>query len=56
MDPLVVASNEFGLEVNADNTTYMVISGDQSAGRNHGIKIVIKSFEAVEQVKYWRTN
>jgi len=29
---LVVASKEFGLEVNADKTKYMVMSRDQNAG------------------------
>jgi len=36
---LVVASEENGLEVNADNTKYMVISLDQNEGRSHSIKI-----------------
>jgi hypothetical protein len=29
---LVVASTETGLEVNADKTKYMVLSGDQNVG------------------------
>jgi hypothetical protein len=29
---LVVANKEIGLEVNADKTKFMVISGDQNAG------------------------
>ena len=29
---LIVASKEMGLEVNADNTKYMVMSRDQNAG------------------------
>jgi hypothetical protein len=32
MEALVVASNEIGLEVNADQTRYMVMSQDQNAG------------------------
>jgi len=31
-EALLVASKEIGLEVNADKTTYMVMSGDQNAG------------------------
>ena len=36
---LVVASNEIALEVNADKTTYMVMSRDQNAGRSYNMKI-----------------
>jgi hypothetical protein len=35
---ILVASKEFGLEVNADKTKYMVMSQDQNAGRSHGVK------------------
>jgi len=31
---LVVANKEIGLEVNADNTKYMVMSRGQNAGRS----------------------
>ena len=40
-EPLVVASKEIGLEVNADTTKYMVMSRDQNAGRSQNIKIDI---------------
>ena len=36
-EALVVASKESGLEVNADKTKYMVMSGDQNAGGSHDI-------------------
>jgi hypothetical protein len=39
-ETLVVASHEFGLEVNVDNTKYMVISRDLSAGRCQNIIII----------------
>ena len=35
---LAVASKEFELEVNADQTKYMVMSGDQNAERRHNVK------------------
>jgi len=37
-EALVVAGKEIGLEVNADKTKYMVMSGDQSTSRSHTIK------------------
>ena len=51
-EALVVASNEIGLEVNADKTKYMIISGDKNAGRSHNVKIDISFFERVEEFKY----
>jgi len=51
---LVVASEEIGLEVIADETEYMVMSRDQSSGRSHSIKNDNSSFERVEQFKYLR--
>jgi len=36
-EALVVAGRETGLEVNADKTKYMVMSGDRNAGRSHNI-------------------
>jgi len=43
-EPLVVAGKETGVEVNADNTKYMVMSRDQNAGRSDKIKIGNSSF------------
>jgi predicted transcriptional regulator len=54
-EALVVSSKEFGLEVNAEKTKYMVMSGDQNAGQNHNIKTDYKSFERVQQFKYLGT-
>ena len=51
----MVASKEIGLEVNADKTTYTVMSRDQNAGRIHNIKIDNSSFERVEKFKYLGT-
>ena len=50
-EALVVASEESGLEVNADKTKYMVMSQNQNAGQSHNIKIDNSSFERVEQFK-----
>jgi hypothetical protein len=48
----VVASKEVGLEVNADQTKYMIMSRDQNAEQNHSIKTCNKSFESVKHLKY----
>ena len=52
---LVVAGKEIGLEVNVGRTMYMVMSGDQRAGRGHIMKIDSSSFERVEEFKYFGT-
>jgi len=52
---LVVTRKEIGLEVNAEKTKYMVMSWDQSAGRNYSMKNDDKSFERGEQLKYFGT-
>jgi sorting nexin-29 len=52
---LVIACKEIGLEVNAEKTKYMVMSRNQNAGHNHNIKINSKSFERVEEFKYFGT-
>jgi hypothetical protein len=51
-EALVVAGKEIGLEVNADKTNYMIMSGDQNAGRNHSIKTDSSSFARVEEFNY----
>jgi len=54
-EALIVASKAIGLEVNADKTGYMVMSGDQNAGRSHNMKIDNIFFEMVEEFKYLGT-
>ena len=54
-EPLVVATKEIGLEVNADKTKYMVMFGEQTAGLSHTMKVDNSSFERVEQFKYLGT-
>jgi len=51
-ETLVVASNEIGIEANADKNKYMIKSRDQNAGRSHNIKNDNSSFERVEEFKY----
>jgi hypothetical protein len=51
----VIASKEISLEVNAEKTKYMVMSRNQSARHNHNIKADKKSFERVEEFKYFGT-
>ena len=47
---------EVGLEVNAEETKCMIMSRDQNAGQNHGIKTRNKSFGRVKQFKYLEAN
>jgi hypothetical protein len=51
----VIASEEIGLEVNAEKTKYMVMSRDQNAGQNGNTQMGNKSFETVEEFKYLGT-
>jgi hypothetical protein len=55
MEALIVASKEIGLEVNADSTKYMVMCGDQNAGRSHNTNIDNSSFESLEEFEYLGT-
>jgi hypothetical protein len=50
---LLVASKEIGLEVNADKTKDMVMSRNKNAGGSHNKKIDNRSFERMEQFKYF---
>jgi hypothetical protein len=44
-EALLDGSKEFGLEVNADKTKCMVMSGDHNAGRSHNMKVDNRRFE-----------
>jgi hypothetical protein len=46
---------EVGLEINVDETKYMLLSRHQNVGQNWDIKIVNRSFENVSQFKYLGT-
>jgi hypothetical protein len=54
-EAFIVASKETGLEVNADETKYMVMSRNQNLEQSHRTKINNSSFETVEEFKYLRT-
>ena len=51
----IVVSKEKGLEVNADKTKYMVMSGDHNIGRSHNIKTDNTFFESLEEFQYLGT-
>jgi hypothetical protein len=55
-NPLVVASKETGLEVNADKTKCMVMSKDQNARGSHNIKIDNNAFEKGVRVQIFGNN
>ena len=55
-EALIVAGKESGLEVNANNTKYMVMSRDQNAGRSHSMKSDNRCFERVEEIRYLGRN
>jgi hypothetical protein len=46
---------EFGVELNADITQYMVMSRDQNTGQSHSIKTENSSLEMAEDFKYMGT-
>jgi hypothetical protein len=50
---LIDASKEVGLEVNVEETKYMLVSRDQNAGQNRDIHISRRSLENGSQFKYF---
>jgi hypothetical protein len=42
-----------GLEVNDDKMEYIFKSGEENAGQNDNLKIGNKSFEKIEQFRYF---
>jgi hypothetical protein len=55
-DNFVYASKEVGLEINAENTKYMLLSHHQNAGKNWDIKIANNSFENVSRVQIFEND
>jgi hypothetical protein len=49
---LIEASKEVGLEINIEETKYMLLSRHQNVGQKRDIIIVNRSFENVSQFKY----
>jgi hypothetical protein len=54
-EALLLASNETGLELNADTTKYMVTSQDQNAGRSYSMETDNISFQRVKHFEYLGT-
>jgi hypothetical protein len=55
-EAVLVGIKEIGLEASADKTKYdVVMSRDQNAGRNYGIKYDKSSFKNVKDFKYFGT-
>jgi hypothetical protein len=54
-DILIYASKEIGLDINVENTKYMLLSRHQNVGQNRDIKITNRLFENVSQFKYLGT-
>jgi hypothetical protein len=52
---LIDASMRVGLEINAEETKYMLMSSHQNAGQNRDIKVANRSFENVSQFIYLET-
>jgi hypothetical protein len=44
-EALLAGSKEVGLDVNTENTDYMVMSPKQNVGQNHNLLIAKKSFK-----------
>jgi hypothetical protein len=51
-EPLLDASKEVGLQVNPEETKYMLMSHSQRIGQKHSINIANRSFENVAKFKY----
>jgi hypothetical protein len=51
-EALIDASEEVSLEINVEETKYMLLSVHQNVGQNREIKIANRSFEKASQFKY----
>jgi hypothetical protein len=54
-EPLINASKEVGLEINAEKNKYMLLYRHQNAGQNHYINTANITFENVVQFRYLGT-
>jgi hypothetical protein len=51
-ETLLEASRDIGLEINAEQTKYMIMSCHPNSGQNQNIRIANESFENVAKFKY----
>jgi hypothetical protein len=56
MVTLIDASKVAGLEVNTENTKYMLLSRHQNEGQSYDIKTANRSFENVAKLRYSGNN
>jgi hypothetical protein len=56
MKVLLEASWEVGLEVNTEQTKFMVMFHHQNAGQNHNLMIANKSFKKYGRVQMFENN
>jgi hypothetical protein len=54
-ETLLEANRDVGLEINAENTKYMIMSRHPNSGQNQNIRIANESFESVATFKYLGT-
>jgi hypothetical protein len=54
-ETLIDGSKEVGLEINIEETKYMLLSHQRNAGENQDIEIANRSFENMSQFKYLGT-
>jgi len=52
-EALVAATREIGLEVSADKTKYMVMSGDQNVGRIYSVRIDNSTSRGWKSLNTW---
>jgi hypothetical protein len=54
-EALLYGSKEVGLEVNPEETKYLLVSCSRKIGQKHSIELVNRLFENVPKFKYLRT-
>jgi hypothetical protein len=52
---ILEASRDAGLEINAENTKYVIMSRHPNSGQNQNIRILNELFESVAKFKYLET-